>query len=373
MLLVEGMAQAGGLLLLHDMPDREKKLLYFAGIEEAKFRRPVVPGDQVRYEVEVLRLRSTFCKVAGKALVDGELAAEAVLSSAMVDREPRMSACSRDPSAGRRSIPAPCWATASTVGPFAVIGPEVEIGDGTEVGAGAQVHGPARIGRENRIYPQACIGFDPQDLKFQGEEVCAGDRRPQPVPRVLHRSTAARPRGAASPASAATTCSWPTPTSPTTARWGAARSSPTTRRSPATSRCTTTPRSAPSPPCTSSAGSAATPTSAATPSSIMDALPFVKTVGQKPACYGLNSIGLKRKGFDAGERSAAWSAPCASWCARGCNTPQALEQIREELAGDPEVDYLIAFVESAKRGIHKSPPRGGRGGGGRRALSSPDA
>ena len=84
--LIEGMAQAGGLLLLHDLPNREGKLLYFAGIEEAKFRRPVVPGDQVRYEIEVLRLRSTFCKVAGKALVDGELAAEAVLSTAMVDR-----------------------------------------------------------------------------------------------------------------------------------------------------------------------------------------------------------------------------------------------------------------------------------------------
>jgi 3-hydroxyacyl-[acyl-carrier-protein] dehydratase len=86
-LLIEGMAQAGGLLLLHDLPQRENKLLLFAGIEEAKFRRPVVPGDQVRYEVEVLRLRSTFCKVAGKALVDGELAAEAILSTAMVDRK----------------------------------------------------------------------------------------------------------------------------------------------------------------------------------------------------------------------------------------------------------------------------------------------
>jgi 3-hydroxyacyl-[acyl-carrier-protein] dehydratase len=85
-LLIEGMAQAGGLLLLHDVPDRQSKLLLFASIEEAKFRRPVVPGDQVRYEIEVLRLRSTYCKLAGKALVDGQLAAEAVLSSAMVSR-----------------------------------------------------------------------------------------------------------------------------------------------------------------------------------------------------------------------------------------------------------------------------------------------
>ncbi|HEV8578960.1 MAG TPA: 3-hydroxyacyl-ACP dehydratase FabZ [Thermoanaerobaculia bacterium] len=85
-LLVEGMAQAGGLLLFSDVADRSSKLLFFAAIEEAKFRRPVVPGDQIRYEIEVLRLRSTYCKLAGKVLVDGQLAAEAVLSSAMVDR-----------------------------------------------------------------------------------------------------------------------------------------------------------------------------------------------------------------------------------------------------------------------------------------------
>jgi beta-hydroxyacyl-ACP dehydratase FabZ len=85
-LLIEGLAQAGGLLLLSSLPDRANKLLYFAAIEEAKFRRPVVPGDQIRYEVEVLRLRSTYCKLSGKALVDGQLAAEAVCSSAMVDR-----------------------------------------------------------------------------------------------------------------------------------------------------------------------------------------------------------------------------------------------------------------------------------------------
>jgi 3-hydroxyacyl-[acyl-carrier-protein] dehydratase len=85
-LLVEGMAQAGGILLLHDLPEREKKLLYFTSIEGAKFRRPVVPGDQVRYEVEVVRLRALYCRLSGRALVDGQLAAEAVISSAMVDR-----------------------------------------------------------------------------------------------------------------------------------------------------------------------------------------------------------------------------------------------------------------------------------------------
>ena len=86
-LVVEGMAQAGGILLLHDIAERDTKLLYFMAIEKARFRRPVVPGDQLRYEVEVLRMRSTTCKLAGRAIVDGEVAAEAICLSAMVDRD----------------------------------------------------------------------------------------------------------------------------------------------------------------------------------------------------------------------------------------------------------------------------------------------
>ena len=85
-LLLEALAQAGGILLLHDMPERHTKLLYFTGVEKARFRRPVVPGDQVRLEVDVLALRQRACRLAGRAVVDGKLAAEAVLSSAMVDR-----------------------------------------------------------------------------------------------------------------------------------------------------------------------------------------------------------------------------------------------------------------------------------------------
>ena len=83
-LIVEAMAQAGGILMLHDIPVAERRLVYFTGIERARFRRPVVPGDQVRLEVEVLRLREAHVKISGRALVEGKLAAEAVISSAMV-------------------------------------------------------------------------------------------------------------------------------------------------------------------------------------------------------------------------------------------------------------------------------------------------
>ncbi len=84
-LIIESMAQAGGVLLLTEVPDREKKLLYFVAIDHARFRRPVFPGDQLRLEVNVLAWRGTICKVEGQASVNGELAAEATLMCKMVD------------------------------------------------------------------------------------------------------------------------------------------------------------------------------------------------------------------------------------------------------------------------------------------------
>lgn len=85
-LLLEGLAQAGGLLLLHDEAQREGKLLYFTSIEKARFRRPVVPGDQIRYEVDVVHRRRRYCKLSGRVMVGEELSADAVIGSAMVDR-----------------------------------------------------------------------------------------------------------------------------------------------------------------------------------------------------------------------------------------------------------------------------------------------
>lgn len=87
-LIIESMAQTGGLLLLQEVADREKKLLYFAAVDGARFRRPVVPGDQLRVEMKVISWRGDFCKLEGRATVDGQLAAEATLMCKMVDRVP---------------------------------------------------------------------------------------------------------------------------------------------------------------------------------------------------------------------------------------------------------------------------------------------
>jgi len=85
-LIIEAMAQVGAILMLSAMPDRDEKLVYFTGIDNAKFRRPVVPGDVLTMTLTVKRLRSTVCLMHGEAVVDGKLAAEADIKSAIVDR-----------------------------------------------------------------------------------------------------------------------------------------------------------------------------------------------------------------------------------------------------------------------------------------------
>jgi len=86
-LIIESMAQTGGVLLLNEVPDRDKKLIYFVAIDNARFRRPVLPGDQLKLELVVHSCRGTFCKLLGRASVNGELAAEATMMCKMVDMD----------------------------------------------------------------------------------------------------------------------------------------------------------------------------------------------------------------------------------------------------------------------------------------------
>jgi 3-hydroxyacyl-[acyl-carrier-protein] dehydratase len=85
-LIVEAMAQAGAALLFTEVTERDNKLLLFTGIERARFRRPVTPGDQLRIEVDVLAFRGTAGRLQGKAYVDGKLACEAVVTCRLLTR-----------------------------------------------------------------------------------------------------------------------------------------------------------------------------------------------------------------------------------------------------------------------------------------------
>ncbi|HJQ98523.1 MAG TPA: 3-hydroxyacyl-ACP dehydratase FabZ [Candidatus Polarisedimenticolaceae bacterium] len=85
-LIIEAMAQAGAYLILDEIPDRANKLVYFTGIDDARFRRTVVPGDRLRLTLDVLQIRSRACRMKGVADVDGETVAEAIIMSALAER-----------------------------------------------------------------------------------------------------------------------------------------------------------------------------------------------------------------------------------------------------------------------------------------------
>ena len=85
-LIIEAMAQCGALLLIHEIPDRQSKLFFLGGVDKARFRKTVVPGDQLILELTVLQRRANTARLQGVAKVDGAVVAEAELLSVMVDR-----------------------------------------------------------------------------------------------------------------------------------------------------------------------------------------------------------------------------------------------------------------------------------------------
>ncbi len=250
------------------------------------------------------------------------------------------------------------------VGPYAVIGSRVEIGADSAVGANAQVRGPTRIGRGNRLFPMSAIGFEPQDLKFEGEEVYLeiGDRNHFREFSTVHRGTGSgggmtrigSDNLFMAYAHVAHDCFVGDRTvfvnNATLAGHIEVGDDATIGAFSSVHQFCRVGRHA-------YIGGYSVIT--------MDALPFVKTVGQKPLCYGLNSIGLKRKGF-APEVVTQLGKAVKILIRSGLNSSQALERIVSELGGTPDVDYLVEFVRGAERGVIRTTPgrRGGRGGAG---------
>ena len=85
-LVLEAMAQVAGIALLGVVAEKEKKLLYLSGVDRARFRRPVVPGDQIRFELEMLQFRGKTCKMKGVGYVDGQVVAEAEMMAMVTDK-----------------------------------------------------------------------------------------------------------------------------------------------------------------------------------------------------------------------------------------------------------------------------------------------
>lgn len=172
-LICEAIAQAGVVMALR-VPGNEEKLIYFAGMDNVRFRKPVVPGDQLRLEVETLWVRGNLGKMRGKALVGKEVAAEGDIMFSLAEKGE--GGARIHPTASVH--PSAVLGKNVEIGPYSVIGPEVKIGDETKVGPHTLIARWASIGKENQIHQGVTIGASPQDFKYKGEkgEVVIGDK-----------------------------------------------------------------------------------------------------------------------------------------------------------------------------------------------------
>lgn len=249
------------------------------------------------------------------------------------------------------------------VGPGAVIGPAVRIGAGTQVGAGAQIQGPTILGPGNRVFPNACIGFEPQDLKFAGEETRleVGARNTFRELCTVHRGTG---KGGGLTtigddnlfmvySHVAHDCHVGSRTifsnGGTLAGHVRVDDDAVIGAYSAVHQFCRVGRHA---------------YIGGYSKIVQDPLPYAKTVGDKAAYYGMNRIGLERKGMDASTLDRVERA--LRVLVRGPRRlEEALEQLRRELGGHPEIDYLVEFVEGSERGVIRNlPARRGRGEGG---------
>src|SRR5207249_1694750 len=162
-LMLESLSQVAAILLLQRDEAPPNSRVYLRGVNDAKFRRQVVPGDRLRLEVSIGRRRAALARAQVAAFVDDQLVAEAELLLGLVpDRTDIHPTAIVHP---RAQI-----GEGTTIGPHALVGPNVRLGAGCRVGSSAVIDGWTEIGDGTEIYPFASIGLIPQDLKFRGEE-----------------------------------------------------------------------------------------------------------------------------------------------------------------------------------------------------------
>ena len=248
-----------------------------------------------------------------------------------------------------------------TVGPFAVIGADVILGDGCEIGAGAKIEGPTLMGKENRVFSHACVGFEPQDLKFVGEvtRLEVGDRNNFREFCSVHRGTGA--------GGAVTTIG---DDSLFMAYTHIAHDCLVGSRTVFANAATLAGHVEIGDDATISAFSSIHQFCRVGRHAYVggysvvtqDALPFVKTVGGKPSCYGLNRIGLERKGFSK-ESLQSLETAYRVLVRQGKNLASALEELAALNSEDAAVQDLIDFVKTSARGVIRHPP--GKKGGSR--------
>jgi UDP-N-acetylglucosamine acyltransferase len=343
-LMLESWSQVAAILLLQHDDAPPNARVYLRGVNDARFRRQVVPGDRLRFEVSLRRRRGSLAQAQAAAYVGDQVVAEAELLLGLVPDRTEI-----DPAA--LVHPRAQIGEGTTVGPHATIGPNVVIGANCHVGASAVIDGWTTIGDETRIYPLASIGLVPQDLKFRGEQsrLVIGTQNIFREFVTIHRGT----RGGGGVTTigdrnvfmayvhVAHDCQV---------------GSDTIFGNTATLGGHVTVEDF----ANISAGSGVHQFCRVGRHAFIggysvvtkDALPYARTVGSRPArIFGVNSIGLMRRGVSA-EVIAKLKRTFRYLLQSKLNTTSALRRIEQDrsLACD-EVRYLVDFVRSSQRGV----------------------
>jgi len=351
-LMIESLAQVAALLLVGTSEGRRA---WLRGVENAKFRRQVVPGDRLSLEVTVGRRRGLITRAGAVASVDGQVVAEADLLMVIEDddrsaKAPGMRASRPQTVIHEAAIvhPEAEIGEGSVIGPYATIGPNVRIGRRCKVGASAVVDGCTSIGDDTEIFPFASIGLAPQDLKFKGEasKLTVGQRNVFREFVTIHRGTAGGGGETTigdgnlfmAYAHVAHDCHVGNATifgnGATLGGHVAVEDFATISAYSGVHQYCRVGKHA-------FIGGYTVVT--------RDALPYAKTVGNRARIYGVNSIGLARRGFSPeliGKLRRAYRHLVQH------NTSRALELIeRDATLEAPEVGYLVTFIRSARRGV----------------------
>jgi UDP-N-acetylglucosamine acyltransferase len=347
-LMIETLAQVATVLLLNGSAPTSGARAFLRGVDNAKFRLKVVPGDRLRLEVKLGKRRTNLARAHGTAYLGDRVVAEAelVLGLANVAVAGDRRGVTIHPTAIVH--PDATIGAGSAVGPYATIGGQVRIGRDCRIGASAVIDGWTEIGDANEIFPMASVGLIPQDLKFGGEKtrLVIGNRNVIREFATIHRGTAGG--GGLTRigdhnlfmayAHVAHDCLIG---NDTIFGNGATLAGHVTVEDYANVGAYSGVHQF----CRVGSHAFIGGYSVVT----KDALPYAKTVGNRARIYGLNTIGLVRRKFS---QDAIAKLRRAYRYLLHSNTSRALAQIEQDPTLQcPEVQYVVNFIRTSKRGV----------------------
>jgi UDP-N-acetylglucosamine acyltransferase len=342
-LILESLAQAAGIWLLTTAADPRALEIRVVGFDDTKFRRPVVPGDQLRLEIQLERRRGALARFRGDVRVGEARAAEARLLLQVAT----LPLPSIDPLA--RVASGAQLEPGVRVGPFSVVGPRVSLGRGSVLDSHVVIEGRTRVGEYNHFFPFSSIGLAPQDLKYKDEDtrVEIGDRNVFREGTTVHRGT---PGGEGVTRIGSSNLFMAQAHVAHDCRVGShtifANAATLSGHVEVQDYATIGGLSGIHQFCRVGTHAFVGGATAAT----KDVLPFSLTAGNRARFFGLNVIGLRRRGFSP-EQIAALKRACRLLQASELPLAEALRRVEAEVAQTDEVRTLVEFVRGSKRGV----------------------